>query len=219
MPELKKIRDTTATRVLRAACAFLGLLLIAGCGTIAWDTSAVVQPRPSGYLLVLEEWTRSKDVYEGFESRLFVRATYKSLPFREAYIDEYAEKYRIDEDLKRVLMEREVESFQTYNEFFISAGTPVDFWNDFDQMDSLWKLYLEDDVGRKVEPVDIRKVEAQDQRIKAFFPYLNYWSIGYIVKFPKHDATGEVVGKDASSLRLVLTGVIGQTELEWGLER
>jgi hypothetical protein len=191
-------------------------LFFAGCaGTPAPEPS---QAGPSveakGYREVLEQWTRSAEVYEGFEMRLQVKATYKSLPFRHAYVDEYAEKYLIDENLQRVLMEKELETSETYNEFFLSAFTPVDSWNDFEKKDSIWKLYLEDDLGRRVEPISIKRADIKDPRLKAFFPYLNYWTKGYNVKFPGYDERGELIGgKDANRLRLVVTGIMGQTEL------
>lgn len=224
MLKVEKWNDLSYKRALAGTCAVLLLFLAAGCAKKAalWETETtmVMQPRESSaYFLVLEEWTRSKDLYEGFESKLFVNATYKSLPFREAYVDEYAERYRIDEDLKRVLIEREVESFEAHNEFFFAAATQLDSWNDFDKKDSLWKLYLEDDLGRRVEPLEVKRVEPQDQLHRAFFPYLDYWSIGYIVRFPRYNAAGELVGEGADRLRLVLTGVIGHAELEWGLQR
>jgi hypothetical protein len=198
----------------------LSLLLLYGCaGAPEGEPSAVVVEAPD-YWDILKQWTRSEEVYERFETRLYVNATYKSLPFRKAYIDEYAEKYRIDEDLKRVHLEREVDSFETSNEFFLSAFTPVDSWNDFDKKGSIWKLYLEDDLGRRVEPVEIERADSQDPLLKAFFPYLNYWSSGYIVKFPRYDDRGELIGgSDARYLRLIVTGIMGHSALEWSLEK
>jgi len=177
----------------------------------------VVKP---GYPEELENWTRTVKVFEGFETRLYFSATYKSPSFRESYIDRYVEGYGLGETYRSALIERETEQGAGYNEFFFTAYTPVDEWNDFEKKESIWRLYLEDDTGARLAPVSITKLDSSDAVLREFFPYFDLWSSAYIVKFPKYAPAGAepIPGPDTASMRLIVTGVIGKGQLEWRLK-
>ncbi len=195
----------------RTALILLAPLLLSTAGC-AWLR---VEPE-ARYLKVLHRWTQSEKVFKDLESRLYISATYKSPSFREAYIEEYARRYMLDEDYKKLLMEREMGEAGRYNEFFVSAYTPSDVWNDFDERDSIWRLYLEDSSGARVVPVEIERVERNDPLLREFFPYFDPWSEGYIVRFPKYTEQGaEMPAPDTEFIRLVVTGVLGGGELVW----
>ncbi len=192
--------------------AFAVLLLAGGC---AGKKAAV----KVDYGEALNRWTRSKKIYEGLEARLYLSATYKTLFFRDAYIERYSESYELDEDYKKALFEREKNLAEEYNEFFIAAYTPEENWNDFNQRNSVWKFYLEDSEGGRVTPISITRVESSDPRVTEFFPYLDLWSYGYSVKFPKYTETGAAIpAENAKYLKLMVTGILGKGELEWRLK-
>lgn len=167
----------------------------------------------------LNKWTVSKKVYDGLEARLFIGATYETPSFRKAYVERYVEDYELEDSYKKQLLEREKEQEEKYNEFFIAAYTPVEGWNDLDKRDSVWKLYLVDSAGSRVIPISVTRVDSSDPRVREFFPYLDLWSFGYDIKFPKFSETGaEMPSKDAKYLKLIVTGVLGTGELEWRLK-
>lgn len=209
--------DARYTASICLGLVFLMVVFAAGC------TRRPVSPpsqERSSYYQTLDEWTRSTKVFEGFESRLYIYATYKSMDFRKAYIDEYAERYQLEDDYKNALLERESLLNQKYNEFFISAFTPVDEWNDFDKRGSIWRLYLSDNNGLRVEPLEIRKVDSKDPVYGEFFPFLDPWSRGYLVRFPRYDYKGRgPIGEEKSEyLKLTVTGIKGRGELVWSLK-
>ncbi len=173
----------------------------------------------SDYNDSLDKWTRSIKIYDGLASRLFIGATYETLSFRRAYVERYAVDYALEDTYKKEMLEREKEQEEKYNEFFVSAFTPVESWNDLDHRNPVWKLYLEDSAGSRVTPISITRVDASDPRVREFFPYLDLWSYGYDVKFPKYSDTGmEIPGKNAKFLKLIVTGILGTGELEWRLK-
>lgn len=193
---------------------FIAALLAFSCGCAS--KKALVR---ANYNDSLGEWTRSKKIYDGLEARLFIGATYETLSFRKAYVERYAEDYELEDSYKNELLEREKERDEKYNEFFIAAYTPVESWNDFGKRDSVWKLYLEDSTGSRVIPISVTRVDSSDPRIRGFFPYLDLWSYGYDVKFPRYSETGvEMPSKNAKYLKLIVTGVLGTGELEWRLK-
>lgn len=207
---------------LRGLCLFLLLLTFSfGC---AARNEAVKKEEDrgeakSGYNEALNKWTRSKKLYEGLETRLYINATYKSPEFREAYVERYAKSYQLDEDFKKALLERETAQHERYNEFFFTAYTPEDRWNDFANPDSVWRLYLDDGMGGKIRPVSIARVDKSDPLLREFFPYFDPWSIGYVARFPKYSETGEPVPSPRiNSIKLVVTGVLAKGELEWRIK-
>lgn len=195
----------------------LGVALLGaqGCAPFKTDKPSVGKP-VSTYLSTLERWTRTERVTIDMETRLTLSATYMSIQYRVAYIDEYAERFLLGGEQKKSMLTQGAREVKMYNVFFLSAYTPIDEWNDFDESDSSWKLYLEDDDGRRVSPVEIKKEDAGDPTLRGFFPYIDYWSSAYTVRFPTFDERGAPIGgDDVSGLKLIVTGVNGQTVLVW----
>lgn len=198
-------------------CLFLSApaFLFYGCAG-----EKVKTPAKPEYQEVLGRWTRGKKIFEGLEARLYISATYKDISFREAYVEKYSKGYQLDPDYAKVLMEREAGLSEQYNEFFFSAYTPEERWNDFDQKDSAWHIYLEDDSGVRLMPMSVKRVDSSDPLIREFFPYLDLWGRGYVVRFPKYGASaaGPIPNQETKFIKLIVTGVLGKGELEWRLK-
>lgn len=182
---------------------------------------AAKEPQRPGYDEVLNAWTAGAKVYEGIETRLIAIATYKAFSFRKAYIERYAESYQIDDDYKKSLIERERVVAEDSNEFFLSVYTPEERWNDLDSRDSVWRLFLEDDAGKRLIPISVKRVEKGDPFIREFFPYVDPWSLVYTVRFPRYSAQGDdsIPGKESKFLKLTVTGILGKGEIIWRLKK
>lgn len=206
------VKSKAASRALGAVLILVlpVLFLLSGC-------AAKAPNEEEAYLKVLNRWTRGVKVYEGFETKLYASATFKSAAFRDAYIERYARSNQLEEGYAKALRERESELSDKFNEFFFTAYTPVDKWNDFAESDSIWKVYLEDDKGVRLSPVSVSKLDASDPLLREFFPYMDLWSSAYSIKFPKYSETGTepIPNADTKSMRLVVTGVLGKGELAW----
>ena len=195
------------------------LLLIAatsfyGCATQGGAVKVV------DYHASLDRWTAAKEVTNGFELRLAMKGTFKSLPYRTAYVDQYASSYRLDAAAGASMLERQKDDYEKYNEFFVSVFTADMRWNDLDDKKSIWKLYLEDDRGARLSPVSIKRVERSDPSFHELYPYFDPWSVGYIVLFPKYSETGSepIPGKDTKQIKLIVTGLLGEAELVWQMK-
>lgn len=172
------------------------------------------------YADVLGAQTRSTKIYEGLESRLYINATYKNAAYVRAYLDRYAEGYQLAQGIRDTMLERGIEASEMYNEFFVAVYTPEESWNSFVGQGAIWKFYLEDDAGSRLDPVSISRVDGSDPLIRDFFPYFDPWSYGYILKFPKYTETGTepIPGAVTKSIKLKVTGILGRGELEWKME-
>lgn len=192
---------------LKPACILACILFISGC-------TAAVKP---DYNETLGRWTRNTRIFQGLDARLYVSATYKGSEFVGAYIDRYSSSFRLDEDYKKALVERAALEGQMYNDFFLAVHTPDPSWNDLEKPNSIWRLYLETASGERLVPLFINKADVKDPLLRDFFPYLDLWSSGYIVRFPKYSAGGTepIPGKDTKLMRLVISGPLGAGALEW----
>jgi len=176
-----------------------------------------MKPDTPPYTKVIEKWSSDGTVYRGIESRLILHATYRGLEFREAYAREYGERYRLEGYRIEKLVEQEGAEYERAEEFFLAVSSPNERWNDLDRSESVWRLYLKNDSGERVEPVTIRRVDEESPLFREFYPKLDQWSRGYIVTFPKYGETGEVplINDDTRRFTLVITGALGHTEIEW----
>lgn len=191
------------------------ILLSSGCASKQGEVK-----QAADYFDLLNGMTKSKKVIDKLDSKLFVSATYRNWSLREAYVNEYARRYQMDNDQRQRLEDAQKDLDERFNEFFIAVYTPEERWNDFDQPLSIWKIYMEDERGNRVTPINIKKVDVASPLIREFYPYIDLWSSGYTVMFPKYTIGGEepFPGKDAGTFKLVITGVVGKAELEWRLK-
>ncbi|MBI5235534.1 MAG: hypothetical protein HY886_04725 [Deltaproteobacteria bacterium] len=192
---------------LKAICILALILFVSGC------TSAI---KPD-YNETLNRWTRNARIFHGLDAKLYVYATYKGTEFAGAYIDRYSSSFRLDEEYKKGLVERATHEAEMYNDFFLAVHTPDPSVNDLDKAGSIWRLYLETSSNERLNPIFINKADVKDPLLRDFFPYLDLWSSGYIVRFPKYSAEGTepIPGKDTKLMRLVISGPLGHAALEW----
>ncbi len=187
-----------------------GLFVFNGCAS----SSAHKQ---IDYYDVLESWTVKADAYVDLELRLLLESTYKSPEFRQAFVDEYATRYSLDSDAKAALARSSREAGSGVMEFFLSVYTAEIDWNDFDKKESIWKIYLEDASGARVEPLEIKKLDKNDARVEEFYSYVRPWSLVYSITFPTYAPSGGAIGEGGGHIKLIVTGAKGRGELLWNL--
>ena len=164
------------------------------------------------YLNVLDKWTRDKTVYSQFETRVRIAATYKNAEFNKAYLSEYSRIYSLTEPEKRSKEEILTDLSSEFTEFLFYAYTPDKDSNDFDRWDSIWTIFLLDEEGNRIYPVEVRKIKKITPLIKEFYPYINkYYGMFYSLKYPPFSLTEG----DSKHLKLVFASVLGRVELEW----
>ncbi|MDO8446770.1 MAG: hypothetical protein Q7T53_11865 [Deltaproteobacteria bacterium] len=186
-------------------------LLLTSCAT-----QKVTKPTENGYGSVLKKWTREGKVYSNFETKLLINATFKTEEFRESYVREYSTVYMLDTEKVKKLAEDEIEAPRGYHEFFISIHTPIQEWSDLERKEPIWALYLVNEMGERVSPLEIKKLKGKGPNITRFFPYFDDWSVGYSVKFPLNLLDQrQLITNETKSVKFVMTGPPGRGELVW----
>ncbi|RMD99837.1 MAG: hypothetical protein D6812_10785 [Deltaproteobacteria bacterium] len=195
------------TRMKRSRQVLFALAIgitMAGCHYLGEDRLI------ASYRESLRAWTRQAEDYGNFETRILARATFKSRPFREAFVAEYEAVYLLGEKERTALYQREIDEATRYHAFLLYVYTPDVQRNVLDRPTSPWRLYLEDEAGHRVAPETIRKKHDPGHTLEHFYPYVENWGRIYEVRFPKAPIEGR-------RLRLVITGISGRCAMEWEL--
>jgi hypothetical protein len=197
-----------------AAIAFFVLAII-GCSYMeSYLDLAKDKGLTKAYNDVLNKWTRQKIVYSQFETKVQISATYKGNAFNKAYLEEYARIYNLTEAERKRRSDMQAGFASDFREFFFYAYIPDKEANDFEKPNSIWRVFLLDEKGNRVEPLEIRKIEKITPVIEEFYPYINkYYGMCYSLKFPP--APDGIAGDATSRMRLIFTGVPGKVELTW----
>ncbi len=193
-------------RVLSLVFAIL-TLYVTGCVTTL-DSDVEINPsvkQDSDYKTALQNATRDRKIFDNFETKYLVTATYLSPAFKTAFAKRIERVYKQD--------------YGRFDEtsgkagFFIAIHAPeterIDLANP-----AHWSVFLESK-GGMVKPVIIKKINDKE-RWRAFFPSVSEWTTEYLIVFdtPAVDTSStQVVEK--LNLALTLANADAQVRLEW----
>lgn len=200
----------------------LTVVVFAGCG----PGNLLLNPTSGGtsdYGDELDDWTITQNIYDSFETRAVVHATFYSPRFIGAYLDEYRRIYRPTDEEFALVKEKMEGRARRADCFFMAAFTGNRDWNDFALSGSIWRVYLVTSDGRKLKSMPIREVKDSNQIYHHFFPYFDPFYEGYEVCF------SESVSKGADSAGMIhaemqwfefqLLSPIGEMQFRWNLKR
>jgi len=199
-------------------CLCFVAILCAGCASV----KGLEALKPAGpdlaYQETFEQWTKEARIYDGFETQLFICATFKSLPLRMAFVQEHARVYGLLPREKGKMEADQKAASQSSLDFVIAAYVPDDKYNDFSQTKSVWSIFLENGEGEREEPLEVRRLSEQDgAALKYFYPYFTPWKRAYLVRFPLRgpEAREDFLRPGIERLTLTVRGPMAVAELKW----
>ena len=198
----------------RQAAILISLFLVSltGCASMrayvgSYVEMAKEQDLSDAYKDSLQRWTRAQTAYSGFETRFHISATYRSQSFRDAFLKEQARIFILDPEEQKKREAQQRDTAADFTEFFFYAYTADKGLNDFGERNSLWRVFIVDETGQQINPLEIRKIDKVSPVVEALFPYVQkHYGFCYHIKFPR---------QSASTLRLVFTSYLGKVELRW----
>jgi len=205
-----------ACRRLPLPAIVLGGLLLTGC-----LPGPVTLPGVGGddYQNELSRWTRKEEVYRGFEAKIFVTATYHADSFRDAYTQKRAAVLGLSDRDQRQLRDDQRRTAESFHEFFVAVYTGERRWNDLEKPGSIWRLALVNDRSERVAPSEILRIDRRDAEVEAFYPFLDRFTQGYLIRFPKTslELNAPLLDETVRSFRLQLSSPVAVAELSWSL--
>ena len=200
---------------------FLGItLVLSGCLKKV-SPGVLYGPSPevsaSDYSEVLKTWTRSTKIYDAFDSKAFLTATFHAPEFRRAFALAFPDIYGHGGNVTRRELVDLTEDVEQYLNFFISIYTADDKWNDLAKSDSIWRLSLTGGIDISVAPVEVVPVKI-DENLRAVYPYIGRFDKAYIVRFPLTDPLNRlVVPPSSTGFGIRIASALGKTSLLWEL--
>ncbi|CAM3620808.1 hypothetical protein G4177_25150 [Corallococcus sp. ZKHCc1 1396] len=203
-------------RLLRAV-VLLGVL--GGCA----NTPPVVgEPAPTlddpkaeaAYMAVLDRYSDRKEIYDGFDTRIFAGATLQTPAFRDARVRRRALFQSLPPAKVEALLAEEQAEAAKFHEFFMGVHVNDSRYEDFANRNSIWRLALVTPAG-EVTPVEIRRIGRSDLNVRAYYPYTSLFWVGYRVRFPRTFAEGQpVIPEGTDQVMLRVASSLGNAELK-----
>jgi hypothetical protein len=154
------------------------------------STDSAVEAR---YQEVLARYTARSEIYDFFDTRMFIAGTYQSWEFRQWRVKRMGvQKAQPPPVIEKLLGEEQVEA-EKFHDFFVAAHLNDDRFEDFDKRESIWRVALVGAQG-EVTPSLIRRIGRSDLNMRAVYPYAGEFWVGYHFRFPKESlaiAAGE----------------------------
>jgi hypothetical protein len=202
---------------VRRLLAFATIALATGCRSLPFP-----DPQLEGeYGMALKKWTRKVALYSGLETRAFVRMVYLSPEFVNAQGLELS-RMRAEQPDQAAATLAHLRAEYRQPSFFAVVYIPDKTANDWNQKDSVWRLALNMGIGER-PPDRIQRYEVPfNAEIRALYPYLDDYSVGYLIHFP--DPAPSPSSKAAAELfapveaQFIAAGALGKMMFRWRLD-
>lgn len=203
---------------MRRLLAFAILALATACRSLPFP-----DPELHGeYGKALKKWTRQVALYSGLETRAFVRMVYMSPDFVDSQAKEIS---RMRAELPDKAAETAAKLHSDYRQpsFFAVVYIPDRTANDWNEPGSVWRLALNMGVGER-GPDKIQRFEVPfNAELRALYPYLDEYSVGYLIKFPDPAAPVQANAPAAqpftsTEAQLVCASALGKMVFRWRLD-
>ncbi len=193
------------------------LLFIAGCSHVeSYLDVAKDKGISKKYLNNLNQWTKKDTLYSQFETKVQIGATFKNEAFTKAYIEEYTRIFYLTDGERKRMEDIHSDFSGNFTEFFLYASMSQKEANDFESQHSSWSIFLIDEKGNRIKPLEVRKIEKITPVLEEFFPYVNkYYGYCYSLKFPPEIGYTKAGTNATQPITLVFTSVLGKVELSW----
>jgi hypothetical protein len=193
------------------------LVLACACSTRPGYTNVMLandepQIENEAYQQNLERFTRWHSSYDSLDTRVFLAATWQSWPLRRSRVAAEADFRSLTRTQAAALLAKEIVEARTYTDVFLGIYTPKLEWNDLSSRRSIWHIEMESVPGGAVEPLEVERYERPDANLRALYPYLSPFWIGYRLRFP-----GPPPGPKPTALVLRLASAVAKVETTWEL--
>jgi len=171
--------------------------------------------RARDYTRALRTWTRELKLYRDFESKLLMRALFRSKSFRETYSREYARRFMLPSDDYALLRERQLDDGARFHEMLIAVWAADTKGGHFVGDDAPWQIRLVGPDGRSVAPLVLQRVKRPSTELLELFPFITGHDRVFIAKFPVLGDDGTPLLPGDGALRLRVAGVLARGEMNW----
>lgn len=204
----------------RTAAVILALTLMAavGCSSVK-DAYHEYDPRPRpadvAFAEVLEKYLVKGSIHHGAATEMLADVVPANWAVRSAWVERRAEAFAYTPAQKAKELADQRAEYENYNTIFASVFVPDKKWNNLDDQETNWRVYLINATGERIEPVDVRRIKKRTAIHEAIYPFWGPWSSLYLVKFPINDAKGKpFLAPGENQATLLVTGAPGREDFK-----
>ncbi len=227
--------NTTKTKALWPAAPRAGAVAALAAGLLAaWlglaaCTTARQREDPAsllGSLRFRDEQTfeffhsvyRSGNLYRDFRPVMVVDTIYEDLRYRKLFLRTLREQFLVRPGDAARMRAEQVEAYRNRMDFLLFVYGGSNEKVNLHKEDSIWKVFLRDDDGQLISPMQVEPVGRKNPIftfLEQYFVGLDRWSEVVRVSFPKLDkaAFGKAPGEHP--VQLIVTGIPGTVTLAW----
>ncbi len=168
-----------APAIAAAALAALGCT-VPRIGVL--DVSTGNDAADARFARAVERWCQEKQIYSGFDVKMFFGVTDETMEFRQARVERLAllrasTQAEIDQQLAA-----EKADHEKYQDFTFAVHPNERQFDDFDRGDSIWRTALITTKGESL-PAKWDRVGKPDLNTRALYPYVGDFWVMYHVRF------------------------------------
>jgi len=140
----------------------------------------------SHYHTLLRQELRSQGFF-GFDSIPYLTSVvHRSDKLRRAYVEEYAQVYRLNPAEKNLLLERELEESKKFIDVVVVHFATDDKLAHLDTNEKVWQIRL-DTGSQRLRPHMVSRLPGEAPVNAYFYPQITHWSRNYLVRFSRED--------------------------------
>ncbi|MCY1021998.1 hypothetical protein [Pyxidicoccus sp. MSG2] len=194
------------------------LALLAGCVTTPPTVGPAApaledEQAEEAYQTILAKYSGRQEIYNGFETRVFVGATLQTLAFREARVRRRAAFQVLPANKVEQLLAEERAQAEQVHEFFLGVHLNDYRYGGFDLKTSIWRLALVTPAG-EVTPTSIIRVGRTNLDTRAYYPYTDVFWVGWKLQFPTTLSNGQpVIPPGTKQVTLRMASALGKAEM------
>lgn len=170
------------------------------------------------YKKALGVWTRDLKLYANFETKLLLRAVYKSEAFRDAWTDEYSRRYMLPKEERALLAERQRDDARRFHEVLFAVWAADSKNGHFIGDDAPWNLHLVTESGESVAPLVVTRIKRPSTELVELYPFITPHDRVFVAKFPVLGDDGTpLLAPESKQVSLRVAGVLARGQVTWDL--
>jgi len=190
---------------------FLGFL--PGCNRIIdWGKSSFYQGEPlPKQLSIGARYLRSVKVLDQFTVVGQFDALWLAPELRTAYVNIYAIKHGKGEEVKKIMLRRELEETHHFISFYVLSLTSIPL----EDRDCPWTLFLQID-EKKYSPIEVKQIDLEEEYELLFCNKVSKYKLPYFVKFDAKDVEDKpLITNETKKIELYFRSLRKEVVLTW----